>query len=317
MTQWVFHIGYQKCASTWLQRNVFPRLAEVNFLGKRAEASDTGAPKVDPTVFQCLYRALVVHPFDFDADGLRVLIAEHESDQRDHAVTLVSAENLVGTPWQGGIDGPMRLERLARHFKDAKILLVIRHQVDALGSFYKQHLLEGGTCTVESLCGPRSLYVDFRLDFLNYHRMAAFCAELVGRERVCVLPYELIGTEGHQAFCDRICAFMGVPRVNLSEDDVRLVRTGYDPNLAHYARYANFFLRSNFNPCGPVSLSSIPGRALWALARGVARVERALGRRRGILSPKLVEEMTERFRPSNRALRDYCPVDVGELGYPV
>ena len=318
MTDWIFHIGYQKCASTWLQLKVFPRLSDVNYLGKRSKVNHTAETGgVHQPVFAEFYHQLTLHPFDFEKRELASSVAHYEANDTNQRVALISSEGLVGTPWRGAIDGPERLKRISEHFENAKILVVIRNQIDILESFYKQYLLSGGTGTVDVLYGPPTLHVDFRLGFLDYHKMAGFCADLFGRDRICVLPYELIRVEGHQAFCDRICDFFGLARIKLREEDIASVRKGYDLNVAHYARFANYFLKSFFNPCGPFRVSSFPGRTVWFLARTAAAVERTIGRRRRIFDSERLEELCERYRAGNGELSTFCKVDVSKLGYPV
>lgn len=111
--QFFIHIGLPKTATTFLQWNVFPHIANVTFLGK--------AKCVD---FYDLYNL---------------------ADEK----ILISHEHLLACPWEWyphtWLDEfSRRLEALARRFPSARIMLSFRKHEALLTSYYKEYISKPG-----------------------------------------------------------------------------------------------------------------------------------------------------------------------------
>jgi len=107
------HIGLPKTATTFLQRNVFPRIENVEFLGK--------AKQVD---FYDVYNS-------------------------PHDKFLISHEHLLACPSERYPNGWLdefgsRLANLARRFPTAKIMLGFRAHEALLTSYYKEYISKPG-----------------------------------------------------------------------------------------------------------------------------------------------------------------------------
>src|SRR4051794_7076464 len=116
------HIGYHKTASTWLQREVFPRHARLH-------------PYVEGRVWNDPFLRCIVAESDgeFDAGAAR---ATYESgllrlgSLSGDDVVVVSAERLSGHAASGGYDTFRIAERLHATLPSARVLMVVRNQID-------------------------------------------------------------------------------------------------------------------------------------------------------------------------------------------
>lgn len=140
--QTIFHVGLHKTATTFLQRRVFPRLAEIAFVPSPARVR---------TIFSAL-------------ESKRTL--------------LVSDEGMSGIPYRGDWLGQFRVSMagLAHMFPAAGIIIGFRAHADLIRSIYKQYLHEGGTEDIrfifdaarsDSLLRPADLSFSARLELLG------------------------------------------------------------------------------------------------------------------------------------------------------
>jgi hypothetical protein len=193
----VIHIGYHKTATTWLQQRYFPQHPQIDFVGKH---EDLWTDFISP------------HGFDFDPNLVKeCFYPKIEQALQQNKIPVISAERLSGNPHSGGYDSKEIADRLKQVFPEAKILIMIRHQPEAILSNYKQYIKMGGICTLkEYMFPPQEGRIPlFKLDNFKYHRLANYYAKLFGRENLKIIPYEKFLFQP-QAFLEELADFMGV-----------------------------------------------------------------------------------------------------------
>lgn len=170
----VLHVGMFKTASTTLQQEVFPRLVDLNVVGRKhpGEPLDSPLSLAMESVWHDGYRQ----------GDMRSRLEERETDRR----MLVSEEVWTSPVRHETFANLTRsANRLASEVPEAKILMVVRRPADLLASCYSQYLTAGGTLTwnrfvsrwdlrafdVEAIVG---LYVDrfASVDVLAFEDMA-------------------------------------------------------------------------------------------------------------------------------------------------
>jgi hypothetical protein len=285
----LFHVGYHKTGTTWMQRRLF----------QPAHGYD---PLMDHDgVFATITRP---HRLAFDPAVARAALAARPAGAG--LVPVVSSEILSGHPFWGGRDSADFAERIARIAPDARILITIRAQIPAIASVYMQYVRRAGLKDPESFFrGPGILGFDgFDPVHFEYHRLAGHYRSLFGADRVLVLTQERLAADP-AGFVARLAAFAGAPEapipstaregVSESEAAVWLLRrinrlrrdgAGQDPvadlgrvGLQAY-RVAGWFYRR------PFMKRLAAGRPVTATARRL---------------------FAGRFGPSNRALLDMMP----------
>ncbi|MCV6637947.1 sulfotransferase [Candidatus Albibeggiatoa sp. nov. NOAA] len=215
----LIHVGYHKTATTWLQLFYFPNHPELAFI-----AGHEG-------LWQHLMSA---HSLEFNAQSTQQLFQPLiQQSLHTQQVPILSAERLSGNPHAGGFDNKDMADRLQAVFPQAKILIVIRHQPDAILSNYKQYIRVGGICNLtEYLTPPEDGRIPlFRLDNFAYHHLASYYAKLFGQDKVKVMLYEQFRQQP-QAFIKELSQFIGVSsnqsfpteqQVNTSMSDLGMV----------------------------------------------------------------------------------------------
>jgi len=125
MESQVIHIGYHKSASTFLQKQVFPFLP-INYLffaGENREYLDLIESENNPN-------PELIHSW-----VAREISRKYPTGKHD--VTVLSHEELSGHPHGYKSISPFTTAKnLKRTFPDAKILIIIRNQLDYLTSIY-------------------------------------------------------------------------------------------------------------------------------------------------------------------------------------
>jgi len=193
----LIHIGYHKTATTWLQQRYFPQHPQIAFIGEHQELSPL---------------LIAPHGFDFNPKfAQEFFYPKIEHALQNNLIPVISAERLSGNPHSGGYDSKEIADRLKEVFQNAKILIMIRHQPEAILSNYKQYIKMGGICTLkEYMFPPQEGRIPlFKLDNLKYHRLANYYAKLFGRENLKIIPYEKFLFQP-QAFLEELADFMGV-----------------------------------------------------------------------------------------------------------
>jgi hypothetical protein len=196
----VVHVGLHKTATTFLQREIFPKLENVNFIKLNAG-----------------------HPGD-------ILYVELD----DSRINVISSESLSGYPFlvHDDVDAACRDRmaiRLNRIFPNARIIVGIRDKDDWLQSLYKQYF------KTRPMNTEKTFLEFFDEGYLDHEGYISLLRELF--PEVYVYRYEQL-CDSPDDFVKGICDFIGVPvpdwsnvrhNVSLSDGQERIFRaiSGY------------------------------------------------------------------------------------------
>lgn len=172
----LFHVGYHKTATTWLQREFFQ--SRVGF--HQVLVPDEVAELItDPLVF------------DFDAEAVQRVI--NTQLDRSGLVNVVSNETLCGHPFYGGREGPLLAQRIKAIAPRARILFTVREQKRAIVSTYMQYLARAGSLSPADFfksVGEKYGYYNFNSGHFLYDRLVTQYLDLFGEGRVLVVTLE-------------------------------------------------------------------------------------------------------------------------------
>lgn len=287
----VFHIGYHKTGTSWLQQSYFREHPEIALL------SNSEQPWED----KFLSYLIATPDTDFDPEIGKALLEERVRAAGDtiagRKVLLISAERLSGHPFSGGYDNVRVARRIAAMFSDAKIICVVRNQLDMIWSVYKQLVSVGFPGTLGQLMNMRSWKTtSFDLAYFEYDRLISQYLGLFSKERVCVLQYELM-RQDIDTFLGRLCTFLGVDYVEPQQAGTRVNPSLSDASIG-MVRRLNYFRKSDVYPFPVLNM----GRGYAPLRAVAIRVARRLPG----LTPKhdgqLLHELGPRFSDSNARL---------------
>lgn len=304
----LIHIGYPKSASTWLQRFLFtPQFGFCRTL--------------DHVMIK--FSIIAPSPFRYHPDGPRALHDE-KAAAAPGKVPVISSEVLSGNMWCGGYDARQNADRLRETFPDARVLLLTREQRSFIRALYKSYVEWGLPHSLDRMLAPHEpgRFPQFNLDWLDYSGVASYYIELFGRDRVLVLPYELIKRD-IAGFVGEVLAFSGS---DASVEDIVSRPRATEPmnetlpmtnNLLK--RWYNLLFISN--PANYAGLFASPrGTGAYKPRRYLDRlwvpefINRPLEQR---FRDKVLRATEGSFREGNRRLQGLCHHSLAELGYEI
>lgn len=241
----LFHVGYHKTATTWMQRRLFTQEHGYRQIADHEE------------VFRNIVQP---HGFRFEPSVMRDLLQSRLKELSSEEVPVVSSEILSGHPFQGGRENDLYAERLARIAPDARILISVRTQLKILPSVYMQYITRGGTMSwPQFFDGTEELgYFAFTPEHFEYDCLVAQYQRLFGDSNVHVLTQESI-LEDIDAAASAVSSFAENSAFQtLSADARRPSGVSYPEYAAPVLRRINHVQQSTLNPAPMLNLGRTP-----------------------------------------------------------
>lgn len=300
----LIHVGYIKTATTFLQNRVFS--GQVKGI-ELAAANNTRALLVENIV--------LADDYGFDSSKVHEQLEKFAGAARNRGnLPVWSEETLLGDPPTRRYDGYRNACKLHSIYPNALIFITIRRQQSIALSMYREYVLGGGTLPLVQFIGdghePLSFSSILRDNFLLYDKAIKFYMDLFGRERVLVLPYEMLNLNA-SLFLENLINFTG----GIVEDDIskRHDHVGESFPTMVMRRISNKITQPN-----PLR----PGRHGFAAAidRGLKQVDR-------IVPSQLSDKLFSRYRgaiekryhgiflESNISTSYLIGLDLGQFGY--
>jgi hypothetical protein len=288
----VVHIGFHKTATTWLQHEVFPHHTHLRPYVQ-------GSPWDDP------YLRCIVADSDRRYDPARAR-AEYEAGLArlgplaPDDVVIISAERLSGHAASGGYDTVRIARRLHETLPEARVLMVVRSQIDMIESEYRQLVGEGHRGPLSAMWTSAAWKrVQFDLEHYEYDALVREYHRLYGPDHVAVFTYELLAQD-RERFLERLADFCGVDPFKLHHVSTRDVHRGLPNRGIGLLRLLNHFRRSELNPYPTVDLG------VWW--RGpIAFVARRMPKRAHLVPHAKRAELAARYEEPNRRLAALLP----------
>lgn len=295
----LLHIGYHKTGTTWLQHIFFPKNPDFALFAQ----SDLYHHFVKPNAL------------DFHPERTKDFFQRKSEDARaDEKIPVLSFERLSGSPFSGGRDSKEIADRLSRVFPQAKVLIVIREQIDAIASCYKQYVIAGGPASLKRFLSPPALgaYSWFDPKHFRYEPLIRYYLSLYGADNVKVMFYEKFKADNVQ-FCNDILAYVGSDtRFELNKPAPPIHQSLSDISIKLYSILNRFVLSPN-NPW-PVLNLPILLRIGWPLLQKFDRVG-ADKIWKGRIRNKVKKRYAGMFAEYNRKLEELLNLDLRALGY--
>lgn len=294
----IIHIGFPKTATTWLQKNFFPKVQNYEYFLPRVSNDEIiGVDPMDP------------------------LYNPGKWKQKDNII--ISNENFLGV---GRISGFIRIglaNRLKEIFPEAHIVLFIRNQIDLIGSEYSWSVKNAG-CTF----GPEKFLrfknphwhnaFAYKPHHLMFDRVINLYKQLFGDEHVHVFLYENL-KENPKKFIERFSGKLGM-EVNTETVDYNPVNTKLRKRLLPIIRFLNIFtkpkilFRHHF-----ISLPYL-GELMPKIAKKLNSYS-AFGKKQDsadLLGSTLTNELSSFYKESNQKLiNEHGLSDIKKYNYPL
>lgn len=264
----VFHIGFPKSASTTLQKQMFDKHSQINFMGIYPTGNigqDTDEKNIDThylkneslkDLHNCLTNLEGIEYHFSDVvnyfDDIQPLLSKNK-------LNIFSNERFASVLFAHK-DRAEKARRIKQFFPDAKIIIIIRNQIDIIKSQYRDHPFD-----------PRNLYANqksvsiddwIERDFKNYdisfvksieyYKLVKYYRELFGKENVGVFLFEEMVSE-LKSFSEKISVFLDIDPIetyNLlyskhENDGVSQNLNNYRKFKAAVSSYIPTFLKNN------------------------------------------------------------------------
>ena len=223
----VFHVGYPKAASTTLQKNLFSAHTDVTNLGVYPTSNigkDSKFSKAINAPILSDLRISKLHDYIACQDGIifdkvetkqlwKSILFDYEEGK---PASIFSNERFLSARFSNS-EVVEKARRLYEVCPEAKILIVIRKQVDMLKSLYRDHPFDPRTLEFQPrpVSFSRWLEIDMQRphaslsNTLLFNRMVEIYEGFFSKEQVLVLPIELLKLE-YENFLNQLSQFAGI-----------------------------------------------------------------------------------------------------------
>lgn len=295
----LIHPGFHKTGTTYLQEVVFAN----------------GPSFVQPWSRQLVYDHIIEpHEFAFDVKHAKAAFEAECKRASGEALAVLSEEGLCGNPFNGAREAGIHARKLKALFDEAYIVLTVRSQPGMLRAVYIQYLKAFGRRSPETFYHPPRYpeFSAFDPDIYHYDRLADCYATLFGKERVLVLPQELLQRD-EEAFVAAIGRFTrrDMPARTHDADGTDGRNVSPSPAGVPFLRFGNHFVKSAFNESGFGDLLATSG----SLFRSLGYRKTPFFRNKAAEFRDLIAKYSERYSESNARLQAYCPFDLALYGY--
>jgi len=301
----LFHIGYHKTGTTFLQKEVFEAYNILHRVPQR----------------EIFWNIIFPNTLNYDKANSSEFISE-AIVQAKHtgALPVFSNERLSGGHHTGGHDAVELADRIKMCAPNARILIFVREQKSLLLSLYAQYVKGMGCLSLAEYCDPR--YTTHTKELFNpvtleFDRLVA---EYMRRfDRVLVLPFELLKADPDNVI-KTILNFAGVSEHEAKKISVAsrgATNVSRSAILQRVDRFFHPFRSRNIPHVG----STYCNRFSRTFARSISGVVKHLPL--GILERRLrrADEafisnfVAHRYSESNRHLSEMIGIDLHRLGY--
>jgi hypothetical protein len=333
------HIGLPKTGTTFLQREVFPKL-DVLYL------NDSNDPANNPTrLFDHLRGIqLVERHVDETANSLSELIKNTLDQAGDNKNLLWSWEGLVGNHLLGNLNERAYADIIKKAVPNAKIIITLRRQSDFTESNYVQtiHNYSWGSPEDFILRDKNGNFSDFifksnrsnpvlSIKTLNWESLVDIYEQRFGKDNILVMPYELMNKD-FNSFMAHFSAFLGC---QLTEPVIhKMENRSFSRHSFLIARFLNRFVKRSGSPFGFIVnrpfceqlLPHIHNNRAARLAYGILRrldlrrilqeyIDKFYWRPNKAFKEELKQEILAWHKDSNKRLDEKYTAGLSDFGY--
>jgi len=262
MMKSVFHVGYMKTGSTFLQNVIFAK-ANSLFFPRHSYAEDT---------HYLINEILTVSELEYSYDHARRSFHDLQNKSPKTSETLVMSEELL----TGDLIYPYTVstkeycDRLKKLDSNAKIIIFIRNQPSMLLTLYKEYLQQGGTNRISGFLKQEG-FNRLLTQRLNYYYLINYYEDVFGCNNVFLACYEQLRDEATRTILDMLNfasdqTHESLSQHGLEESDLeRRINVGTSQRFLGLARILNRYRKSRLNPSGIVSNES------WRMFKAIDR----------------------------------------------
>lgn len=237
------HVGFHKTATTFMQKAIFPKLKQVNYIKNGRIKKEIGNIRLNKIS-------------DLAAENLTNFFKSFNNGKP----ILISFEGLSGSPLSATKRKPQFdiLKDLRRVFPesefDVHVIFGIREQVTLLTSLYVQFIHQGGVIGPKDFIRGR-LKNNGSLNNFQFHQFIQEVYDLFGKDHTYVMIYEYFKGNFSEEML-KLLNYMGEPEIpnykNVGSNK------SYGTKQMAIARRLNRLFKTSANPNGKLSYFNVP-----------------------------------------------------------
>ncbi len=259
-----FHIGYPKSASTTLQKQLFNKHSQVvnlglyptKNIGSDSEDIDENSLYIKDSRVKNFYDILLkndeISYKNSNVSALLDKLLQEYANNEDKSI--VFSEERATSVFYTHQDIGVKAKRIKELMPNAKIIIVIRNQIDAMTSMYADFPFDPRSFSIGEPVDIDT-WVDLVLEgefiyykeMLDYASVIEYYEKLFGKENICILPFEQLKNE-KKVFSDSLSSFMNINQIetyNLLNQKHENKRVSHRFNIARSLK-KRFFANISF-----------------------------------------------------------------------
>jgi len=300
MTKSIIHIGYHKTATTFFQKNVYPRVKNANYIDRYRARNAICAP----------------YAFDFKKNEAQQILGLSSAGP-----VIICEEELSGNIHTGGARSFLSkayADRLKETFGDAYIVIFIRNQREIIRSAYVEYIKDGGTFSLKRYinCKNSVRRVCFSLQHFEFIKLIDYYANLFGKNNVKVYLFEELVNDMESflaRFVDDVSLCLNIKDVALNSENVSLKK-----NTLNLLKFSNIFTSRYLLHKYYVAHVS-PLHRMLASPFLIRLTEKCSNKKLkvGHLFDKELRYVSDFYREGNRILASKYKLPLEEYNYPL
>jgi hypothetical protein len=313
------HVGYPRAGSTSLQRNLFNKHSELNYLGVYSKKYEGGLKEFYSNIIKL---SNLSYRYSKTEELFKRVIEPYLENY--NGVPMFSLEDFISS-WYS--DNEEKAKRLKHFFPEGKIIIVIRNQLDIICSLY-DHINFIILCDRQKNhsygplgpgSGDKILSLDewLRRSFLNlerssligfkYYEIAKAYSELFGKENVGIFLFEELAND-LDLFAKKLSGFIGI---DFKQTKELLSQPG--KNSSTTEKYMNLLkFKKRFLPFLKIKKIIPP-----ALRKQLLQFLQTGKSKKSELNEHWRKELSKLYADSNKKLQDELKLDIGKYKYPL
>lgn len=308
------HVGYPKNASTSLETFLFPSIENSYYMGRRYNGKSSFISNDAEEVIENIVKQDSIY-FDIERSR-KILFDDINTNGGNSQKIILSAEAFTNNV----IDRGVIANRLYSIFPGAKILIIIREQINSLLSMYSYLVAQKGENINLSYGKPSvesfSKWIEDQENFkyrsyfetLKYYNLIKYYKNLFGNDNVTVLIFEEL-VENPEIFAYRLAAYL---EVECNKNFINALHERANQSLYGIRlKYAKFRNTAIYKILG---LKYIPVSKI-AMFLGIGKENKKNISRE--IPEKVRNKLIEMYKDDNQKLQSELQIDLSVFNYNI
>lgn len=288
MQEIICHIGFPKTGTTYLQKNIFPFIKNINYVESH-------------NIKRQLHDLIEKDDSFYNESKIH---AELNSRHYSNLSMLFSYEALAGHHIKTEFPNRSQIARRLKAAGVSKIIITIRNQTDVLESTYKQYIKSGGVLKLSKFFNLKNNpNPTFFIDFFNYEKIIALYSEIFGAENVKVLQFEKLFSKS-DAFKKELASFLNIKHEDILSPKGVKVNKSLSNFSTKALRIINHFTYNTYRPSHLISKKFSSHNFYKVLIR----IDRSKSKKKLIFPYR--SEINSYFSDSNLSLKEEYHIDL-------